>query len=96
MVMTYSAQRHRHTASAILTGVFALLLIASYAVLPQPKFEAPSSVKAGVINFDNSTAYIKQDRAGQHWLCIQNEQPIELTKSETEFYKQLNFPIIKE
>ena len=40
MVMTYSAQRHRHTASAMLTGVFALLLIASYAILPQPKFES--------------------------------------------------------
>lgn len=37
MVMTYSAQRHRHTASAMLTGVFALLLIASYAILPQPE-----------------------------------------------------------
>ena len=96
MVMTYSAQRHRHTASAMLTGVFALLLIASYTILPQPKFEAPSSEKAGVINFDNSTAYIKQDRAGRCWLCVQNEQSIELTESETEFYKHTGMTLVKE
>lgn len=96
MVMTYSAQRHRHTASAMLTGAFALLLIASYAVLPQPKFEAPSSEKAGVTNFDNSTAYIKQDRTGQHWLCIQNEQPMRLTESEAAFFHQTGLAIIKE
>ena len=96
MVMTYSAQRHRHTASAMLTGVFALLLIASYTILPQPKFEAPNSEKAGVINFDNSTAYIKQDRAGRCWLCVQNEQSIELTESETEFYKHTGMTLVKE
>lgn len=96
MVMTYSAQRHRHTASAMLTGVFALLLIASYTILPQPKFKAPSSEKAGVINFDNSTAYIKQDRAGRCWLCVQNEQLIELTESETEFYKHTGMTLVKE
>ena len=96
MVMTYSAQRHRHTANAMLTGVFALLLIASYTILPQPKFEAPSSEKAGVINFDNSTAYIKQDRAGRCWLCVQNEQSIELTESETEFYKHTGMTLVKE
>ena len=75
---------------------FALLLIASYAVLPQPKFEAPSSEKAGVTNFDNSTAYIKQDRTGQHWLCIQNEQPMRLTESEAAFFHQTGLAIIKE
>lgn len=96
LVMTYSAQRHRHTASVILTGVFILLLIASYAILPQPKFEAPSSEKAGVINFDNSTAYIKQDRAGRCWLCIPNEQLIELSESETEFYKHTGMTLVKE
>lgn len=96
LVMTYSTQRHRHTASVILTGVFILLLIASYAILPQPKFEAPSSEKAGVINFDNSTAYIKQDRAGRCWLCIPNEQLIELSESETEFYKHTGMTLVKE
>lgn len=95
-VMTYSAQRHRHTASAMLTGVFALLLIASYAILPQPKFEAPSSEKDGRIEFDSSTAYILQDNTSGYWLHIQGEQPMKLTKSEAEFYQQTGMTLVKE
>ena len=96
MVMTYSAQRHRHTASAMLTGAFALLLIASYAVLPQPKFDAPSSEKSGVIEFDSDTAYIQQNEAQEYWLYIQGESPIKLTKDEAEFYQQTGITITKE
>ena len=96
MVMTYSAQRHRHTASAMLTGVFAVLLIASYAVLPQPKFEAPSSEKDGRIEFDTSTAYILQDNTRGYWLYIQGEQPMKLTESEADFFHQTGLAIIKE
>ena len=96
MVMTYSAQRHRHTASAMLTGAFALLLIASYAVLPQPKFDAPSSEKSGVIEFDSDTAYIQQNEAQEYWLYIQGESPIKLTKDEAKFYQQTGITITKE
>lgn len=96
MVMTYSAQRHRHTTSAMLTGAFALLLIASYAVLPQPKFDAPSSEKSGVIEFDSDTAYIQQNEAQEYWLYIQGESPIKLTKDEAEFYQQTGITITKE
>lgn len=96
MVMTYSAQRHRHTASAMLTGAFALLLIASYAVLPQPKFDVPSSEKSGVIEFDSDTAYIQQNEAQEYWLYIQGESPIKLTKDEAEFYQQTGITITKE
>ena len=95
-VMTYSAQRHRHTASVMLTGVFILLLIASYAILPQPKFEAPSSEKDGRIEFDSSTAYILQDNTSGYWLHIQGEQPMKLTKSEAEFYQQTGMTLVKE
>lgn len=95
-VMTYSAQRHRHTASVMLTGVFILLLIASYAILPQPKFEAPSSEKDGRIEFDSSTAYILQDNTSGYRLHIQGEQPMKLTKSEAEFYQQTGMTLVKE
>ena len=95
-VMAYSAHPHHRAASAMFTGVFAVLLIASYAVLPQPKFEAPNKATAGVIYFDNSTAYIKQDRTGQYWLCIQNEQPTLLKESEVDFYQQTGLKIVKE
>lgn len=95
-VMTYAAKPHNRAASAAFASVFAVLLIASYTVLPQPKFEAPSSTEPGAIDFDSSTAYIKQDHVGEYWLCIQNEQPIKLTEEDVNFYKQLNFQIIKE
>ena len=96
LVMTYSAQRHRHTASVILTGVFILLLIASYAILPQPKFKAPKSTEPQIIDFNSDTAYIEQNHAGEYWLCIQNEQPMKLTESEAAFFHQTGLAIIKE
>ena len=96
LVMTYSAQRHRHTASVILTGVFILLLIASYAILPQPKFKAPKSTEPQIIDFNSDTAYIEQNHAGEYWLCIQNEQPMKLTESEADFFHQTGLAIIKE
>lgn len=80
----------------MLTGVFALLLIASYAILPQPKFEAPKSTKPQTIDFNSDTAYIEQNHAGEYWLCIQNEQPMKLTESEADFFHQTGLAIIKE
>ena len=96
MVMTYSAQRHRHTASAMLTGVFALLLIASYAVLPQPKFEAPSSNEPQAVDFDNANAYVLYDHNGFCWLCINGNAPIQISTEKAEFYQQTGLEIIKE
>lgn len=96
VVMAYSPHQHHRTANTVLAGAFALLLIASYAILPQPKFDAPFSTEENAVDFDSSNAYIKQDREGDYWLQIQNEQPIKLTKENVEFYKQLNFRIIKE
>ncbi len=78
--MTYAAKPHNRAASAVLASVFAVLLI----------------TEPGAIDFDSSTAYIKQDHVGEYWLCIQNEQPIKLTEDDVNFYKQLNFQIIKE
>lgn len=96
MVMSYSAHQHHRAASIMFTGVFAVLLIASYAILPQPKFEAPSSEKDGRIEFDSSTAYILQDNTSGYWLHIQGEQPMKLTKSEAEFYQQTGMTLVKE
>lgn len=95
-VMAYSANRRNRVASAVFTSVFTVLLIASYTVLPQPQFEAPKSTEPQTVDFNSDTAYIKQDHVGEYWLCIQNEQPIRLTEEDVEFYKRLNFQIIKE
>lgn len=95
-VMACSANRRNRVASAVFTSVFTVLLIASYTVLPQPQFEAPKSTEPQTIDFNSDTAYIKQDHVGEYWLCIQNEQPIRLTEEDVEFYKRLNFQIIKE
>ena len=95
-VMAYSANRRNRVASAVFTRVFTVLLIASYTVLPQPQFEAPKSTEPQTVDFNSDTAYIKQDHVGEYWLCIQNEQPIRLTEEDVEFYKRLNFQIIKE
>ena len=95
-VMAYSANRRNRVASAVFTSVFTVLLIASYTVLPQPQFEAPKSTEPQTIDFNSDTAYANQDHVGEYWLCIQNEQPIRLTEEDVEFYKRLNFQIIKE
>lgn len=95
-VMAYSVNRRNRAASAVFTSVFTVLLIASYTVLPQPQFAAPKSTEPQTIDFNNDTAYIGQDHVGEYWLCIQNEQPIRLTEEDVEFYKRLNFQVIKE
>ena len=95
-VMACSANRRNRVASAVFTSVFTVLLIASYTVLPQPQFAAPKSTEPQTVDFNSDTAYIKQDHVGEYWLCIQNEQPIRLTEEDVEFYKRLNFQIIKE
>ena len=95
-VMACSANRRNRVASAVFTSVFTVLLIASYTVLPQPQFAAPKSTEQQTVDFNSDTAYIKQDHVREYWLCIQNEQPIRLTEEDVEFYKRLNFQIIKE
>lgn len=94
-VMAYSANRRNRVANAVFTSVFTVLLIASYTVLPQPQFEAPKSTEPQTIDFNSDTAYIKQDRVGEYWLCIQNEQPIQLKKEEADFYQQIGFKLIE-
>ena len=95
-VMAYSEHQHHFVATTIFTSVFAVLLIVSYAVLPQPRFKAPSSEKVGRIEFDNSTAYILQNSAHEYWLYIQDEPPMMLNESEAEFYQQTGLEIVKE
>ena len=96
-VVMHDGTRHDRTLSQImlfLSGV--CIFVLSYAILPQPKFDAPSSKKDGCIEFDSDTAYIQQDEAQEYWLCIQGESPIKVSKEEVEFFQQDGFTIIKE
>ena len=95
-VMAYSEHQHHFVATTIFTSVFAVLLIVSYAVLPQPQFAAPKSTEPQTIDFNSDTAYIKQDHVWEYWLCIQNEQPIKIKKEEADFYQQTGLEIVKE
>ena len=95
-VMAYSEHQHHFVATTIFTSVFAVLLIVSYAVLPQPQFAAPKSTEPQTIDFNSDTAYIEQNHAGEYWLCIQNAQPMKLTESEADFFHQTGLAIIKE
>ena len=94
-VMAYSVNQHHLVINAIFVGVFTVLLIASYTVLPQPQFEAPKSTEPQTVDFNSDTAYIKQDHVGEYWLCIQNEQPIKIKKEEADFYQQMGFKLIE-
>lgn len=76
--------------------VGACVFVLSYAILPQPKFDAPSNEKNGRIEFGSDTAYIQQDEAQEYWLYIQDEAPIKLTKDEAVFYQQTGITITKE
>lgn len=95
-VMAYSANQHHLVINAIFVGVFTVLLIASYTVLPQPKFEAPSSEKTGRIEFDNTNAYVLRDNNGLYWICIADTEPIQIPIKEAEFYQQTGLEVVKE
>ena len=95
-VMAYSVNQHHLVINAIFVGVFTVLLIASYTVLPQPKFEAPSSEKTGRIEFDNTNAYVLRDNNGLYWICIADTEPIQIPIKEAEFYQQTGLEVVKE
>lgn len=95
-VMAYSVNQHHLVINAIFVGVFTVLLIASYTVLPQPKFEAPSSEKTGRIEFDNTNAYVLRDNNGLYWICISDTEPIQIPIKEAEFYQQTGLEVVKE
>ena len=96
VVMNYEARHDRTLSQIALFLIGACVFVLSYAVLPQPKFDTPSSEKSGVIEFDSDTAYIQQNKAQEYWLYIQDELPIKLTKDEAEFYQQTGITITKE
>ena len=96
VVMNYGAGHDRTLSKMALFLIGACVFVLSYAVLPQPKFDAPRSEKSGRIEFGSDTAYIQQDEAQEYWLYIQDESPIKLTKDEAEFYQQTGITITKE
>lgn len=87
VVMNYGAGRDKGFSQITLFLIGACVFVLSYAILPQPKFDAPSNEKSGDIEFGSDTAYIQQDEAQEYWLYIQDESPIKLTKDEAEFYQ---------
>lgn len=96
VVMNYGAGHDKAISQIALFLIGACVFVLSYAVLPQPKFDAPHSEKSGEIEFGSDTAYIQQDEAQEYWLHIQDEAPIKLTKDEAEFYQQTGITITKE
>lgn len=96
VVMNYGAGRDKGLSQITLFLIGACVFVLSYAILPQPKFDAPHSEKSGEIEFGSDTAYIQQDGAQEYWLYIQDESLIKLTKDEAEFYQQTGITITKE
>lgn len=96
VVMSYEAEHDRTLSQIALFLIGVCVFVLSYAILPQPIFEAPRSEKNGVIEFNSDTAYIQQDETQEYWLYIQGESPIKLPKGEAEFYLQTGFAITKE
>ena len=96
VVMNYGAGHDKALSQIALFLIGVCVFVLSYAVLPQPKFDAPRSEKSGEIEFGSDTAYIQQDEAQEYWLYIQDESPIKLTKDEAEFYQQTGITITKE
>lgn len=96
IVMAYSVHQHHRAASAMFISMFAVLLIASYAVLPQPKFEAPHSSEPTAVDFDNTNAYVLCDHSGIYWICIDGIEPIQISVSKAELYQQTGLNIMKE
>lgn len=96
-VTAYPAQPHRRMAGAVLVGACAMLLVCSYAVLPQPAYDPPAEKGDGVIDFDADSAFIRQDADGQYWLCIDGEAPMRINEVSAQFYLQNpSFRVVRE
>jgi len=96
-VITYSERRRCRIASAIFTGVCFTLLLASWFIQLQPKFDPPPPPPDDpFIYVDSSNAYILYDSSGAYWICVDNLEPEKISVAEVEFWTTPSFGDIEE
>lgn len=76
-------------------GCFLMLLFFSYAVIPQPVFEAPTSNEPGITDYSPCNSYILQTKSGRYWLCIRNRIFKAISYDEAQFHLAIGFSLKK-
>lgn len=96
VVMNCGAGRDRTLSQMALFLIGACVFVLSYAVIPQPAFEAPVNTDPDVIGFDQTDSYILQSLDYSYWLCIPDQAPKKLSEEQVTFYIQAGFLIKRE
>lgn len=96
VVMNCGAGRDRTLSQMALFLIGACVFVLSYAVIPQPAFEAPVDTDPDVIGFDQTDSYILQSLDYSYWLCIPDQAPKKLSEEQVTFYIQAGFLIKRE
>lgn len=97
MVINYKSNtNYKKLFNIFILSIFIILTTLSYAFILQPAFEPPLSSTQNSIDFDSYNSYVKQDKEGNYWLCIESQEPIHILYEEAKFYNKTGIKIIME
>ena len=73
-------------ATLTVTLIFAVAIVCSYMVVPQPAFNTADDAHDSIVTFDASDAYILEKPDEQYLLCISSQEPVPLSAEQAQFY----------
>ena len=96
VVMNYGAGQDRTLSQIALFLIGTCVFVLSYSVIPQPVFDAPTSIVPNSISFNSSNSFVMHDKKGCYWLCIDEQKPTQIPDATAKFYQQTGLTIIEE
>lgn len=96
VVMNYGAGHDKALSQIALFLIGACVFVLSYSVIPQPVFDAPTSIESNSISFNSSNSFVVHDRKGNYWLCVDEQEPTRIPDATARFYQQTGLKIIEE
>ena len=96
MVIHADTKRSNTGFSLVMLFICTSIFVISYIFIPQPAFASPESFEPNAIDFDSNNSYIFQDDTGEFWLCVENQNFVQITYDQVESFLQSGFKIIEE
>lgn len=96
VVLNCGAGHNKAISQIALFLIGACVFVLSYSVIPQPFFDAPTSMEPNSISFNSSNSFVVHDKKGNYWLCIDEQEPTQIPDATARFYQQTGLKIIEE
>ena len=96
VVLNCGAGHNKAISQIALFLIGACVFVLSYSVIPQPFFDAPTSMEPNSISFNSSNSFVVHDKKGNYWLCIDEQEPTQIPDATARFYQKTGLKIIEE